>query len=215
MRTRPAFLIILLGILGIGSTGFMLRSSPLQKEKLEVLREGDIVFQNTGGEQGRAVALATGSPWTHVGILYKTDGQWIVHEAVGPVKHTPLNDWTAQGEDGHWTAKRWVQAEKRLDATALASLKKAGEQFNGLPYDLQFGWSDERIYCSELVWKIYKEGLGVELCAPKPMRENALDIETVRRVMQQRYGSAPPLDELMISPGALYDCPELRTVLER
>jgi hypothetical protein len=107
-----------------------------------------------------------------------------------------------------------VEAETRLDAPALAKLKKAGERFNGLPYDLQFGWSDERIYCSELVWKIYKEALGVALCAPKPMRDNALDSETVRRVMQQRYGSAPPLDELMISPGALYDCPLLATVWE-
>ena len=182
---------------------------------LNALREGDILFQHTGGEQGRAVELATGSPWTHVGILFKRDGQWMVYEAVGPVLHTPLQEWTAHGDNGHWTAKRWKQAGTQLDAAALARLKKAGERFKGLPYDLQFGWSDDRIYCSELVWKMYKEGLGVELCAPKPMRENNLGSETVQRVMKERYGTAPPLDELMMAPGALFDCPELKTVLTK
>jgi hypothetical protein len=182
---------------------------------LNALREGDLVFQHTGGEQGRAVQLATGSPWTHVGILFKRDGQWIVYEAVGPVQNTLLSEWTAHGDDGHWSAKRWTGSEEALNADGLARLKKAGARFNGLPYDLQFGWSDERIYCSELVWKMYKEGLGVELCAPRPMRENNLGSGTVQRVMKDRYGVAPPLDELMISPGALFDCPLLRTVLER
>ncbi len=182
---------------------------------LKALCEGDLVFQHTGGEQGRAVQLATGSPWTHVGILFKREGEWMVYEAVGPVQNTPLTAWTAHGDDGHWTAKRWTEADQKLDAEALDRLKKAGARFNGLPYDLQFGWSDQRIYCSELVWKMYKEGLGVELCAPKPMRENNLGSETVQRVMKERYGAAPPLDELMVSPGALFDCPQLRTVIER
>ena len=54
---------------------------------------------------------------------------------------------------------------------------------------------------------MYKEGLGVELCAPKPMRENNLGSGTVQRVMKDRCGAAPPLDELMIAPGALFDRP--------
>ncbi len=215
MRKRSLVVVTLFatGALALGISTFVGGGKLGDQVGREALREGDIVFQHTGGEQGRAVELATGSPWTHVGILFKEHGQWMVHEAVGPVRKIALSEWVEHGEEGHWTAKRWIHSEKQLAPSAIGRLKEAGARFNGLPYDLQFGWSDDRIYCSELVWKIYKNGLGVELCAPKPMRENALGSETVRRVMQQRYGSAPPLDELMISPGALFDCAELRTVL--
>ncbi|HRH69697.1 MAG TPA: YiiX family permuted papain-like enzyme [Flavobacteriales bacterium] len=217
MKKRSLLVVNMLafGAAAWGINTLVAGGSGLEQSDLKLLQEGDIVFQHTGGEQGRAVQLATGSPWTHVGILFKRDGQWTVYEAVGPVQSTPLDEWTTHGEAGHWTVKRLVDADQVLDAEGLARLRKAGARYNGLPYDLQFRWSEERIYCSELVWKMYKNGLGVELCAPKPMRENNLGSETVQRVMNARYGAAPPLDELMIAPGALFDCPHLKTVLER
>ncbi len=187
----------------------------LPTERTRQLRDGDIVFQQTGGEQGRAVELATGSPWTHVGVLFKEEGRWMVYEAVGPVRTIPLDEWAAHGNDGLWVAKRWVYAEAQPDGTLRDALRKAGARFKGLPYDLEFRWGDERIYCSELVWKTYAEGLGVQLCQPKPMRDHALGSPTVQEVMRQRYGAAPPLNETMIAPGALFDCPLLRTVAER
>ncbi|MBL7950903.1 MAG: peptidoglycan peptidase [Flavobacteriales bacterium] len=215
----PKRSLLLLNLLVLAGTAFGLWSlshdgSSLSKTQNDALREGDIVFQQTGGEQGRAVQLATGSPWTHVGILFKESGRWMVYEAVGPVLSTPLDEWTAHGEDGHWVAKRWVGAEKMDAAQLRAQLHKAGARFRGLPYDLQFGWNDERIYCSELVWKMYAEGPGVELCKPKPMRDHALGSPVVQEVMRKRYGSNPPLDELMIAPGALFECTDLRTVAE-
>jgi hypothetical protein len=182
---------------------------------LDLLREGDIVFQRTGGEQGRAVRLATGSPWTHVGVLFKQNGKWMVYEAVGPVQFAPLAEWIERGTDDQWTAKRWKAKDRTLTADELGRLKKAGTRFRGLPYDLQFMWSDDHIYCSELVWKMYKEGPGIELCAPRPMREHDLGTPAVQEIMRARYGSTPPLDEPMISPGALFDCPLLSTVVAR
>jgi len=181
----------------------------------DLLREGDILFQQTGGEQGRAVRLATGSPWTHVGVLFKLNGHWMVYEAVGPVQYEPLKDWIERGTDHHWTAKRWGTKDRTLTKEELAQLRTAGARFKGLPYDLQFNWSDERIYCSELVWKMYKEGPGIELCLPRPMREHDLGSAAVQQLMRSRYGRTPPLDELMIAPAALYDCPLLTTVVER
>lgn len=216
MRKRSLLLLNLLVLAGTAFGLWSLRHDgpTLSQPQLDALREGDIVFQHTGGEQGRAVQLATGSPWTHVGILFREGGQWMVYEAVGPVLSTPLDEWAAHGEEGHWVAKRWIGA-KNMDAIKLRSqLHKAGQRFQGLPYDLQFGWSDERIYCSELVWKMYAEGAGVELCKPKPMRDHALGSPTVQEVMRKRYGTAPPLDELMIAPGTLFDCAELRTVAQ-
>ena len=108
MRKRSLLVVNMLaiGALALGINTLVGGGNAPEQSDLKALREGDLLFQNTGGEQGRAVQLATGSPWTHVGILFKRDGQWMVYEAVGPVQNTPLDEWTSHGEDGHWTAKR-------------------------------------------------------------------------------------------------------------
>lgn len=186
----------------------------LPNDRIAMLHDGDIVFQQTGGEQGRAVQLATGSPWTHVGVLFKEEDHWMVYEAVGPVVNTPFEEWVSHGAEGAWVAKRWVDADEQPPNTLRSALMKAGARFHGLPYDLQFRWDDERIYCSELVWKMYAEGAGVRLCEPKPLREHALGSPIVQQAMKERYGTTPPLDEPMIAPGALFNCPLLRTVAE-
>lgn len=216
MRKRTLLFLNLVLIVGTLVAVGTLKPAPLQlaKDRTSVLRDGDIVFQQTGGEQGRAVQLATGSPWTHVGVLFKDTDRWMVYEAVGPVRSIPLEEWVTHGTDGRWVAKRWVDAGTEAPQALRSALKKAGARFNGLPYDREFRWSDERIYCSELVWKMYAEGAGVRLCEPKPMRDHALGSPVVQQVMRERYASTPPLDEPMIAPGALFDCPLLRTVAE-
>lgn len=74
-------------------------------------------------------------------------------------------------------------------------------------------WSDQQIYCSELVWKIYQRGAGVELCALRPLDDFDLSAPVVRQVMQQRYGDKVPLKEPMVSPGDLFDSPLLVEVM--
>ncbi|MGV3638399.1 MAG: YiiX/YebB-like N1pC/P60 family cysteine hydrolase [Flavobacteriales bacterium] len=206
-------LVLIVGTLVAVAT---LKPAPVQlaKDRTSELRDGDIVFQQTGGEQGRAVQLATGSPWTHVGVLFMETDRWMVYEAVGPVRSIPLEKWVTHGTDGRWVAKRWVDAGTEAPQALRSALKKAGARFNGLPYDLEFRWNDDRMYCSELVWKMYAEGVGVRLCEPKPMRDHALGSPAVQQVMRERYGSTPPLDEPMIAPGALFDCPLVRTVVD-
>ena len=42
-------------------------------------------------------------------------------------------------------------------------MKTIGRKYLGRDYDLRFEWSDDKIYCSELVWKIYKEAFNIAL----------------------------------------------------
>lgn len=177
------------------------------------LSDGDILFQDIGGGQSDAIALATQCHWTHVGIAFRDNGKWMVYEAVGPVKKTPLSEWIGQGH-GHYVVKRWNERAK-LDAATVAKLKAAATPYMGRAYDWQFLWSDEKIYCSELVWKMYEEGLGVRLCEPKALKDWHLNSDLVQRTMKERYGSALPLDEPMVAPATLFQCPSLVTVLER
>jgi hypothetical protein len=193
---------------GSGSTG---PGTPLDGPDAG-LREGDILFQTSRSRQSDAIALATGSPWTHVGLLFRAGDAWQVLEAVGPVRTIPLEQWIAQGQGGRYVVKRLASDRGTLDAGVLKAMRAVGKRYLGLPYDMHFRWDDERIYCSELVWKIYAEGAGVELCEARPLHAFALEHERVAATMRERYGTAPPLDEPVVAPSTLFDCPKLVTV---
>lgn len=132
---------------------------------------GDIVFHTSTSSQSLAIQLATKSPYSHMGIVYMRAGAPFVFEAVQPVKWTPLEAWVKRGKGGHFVAKRLRNAEAVLTPETLLRMKSVGERFVGKDYDLYFEWSDKRIYCSELVWKIFDHGAGIQL----GKRENITD----------------------------------------
>ena len=179
------------------------------------LRDGDLIFHTSLSAQSRAIQLATHSPWSHCGIVYKASGKWQVYEAVQPVKLTPLADWVARGQGGHFVTKRLRDAEAVLTPAALMRLKEAGKPMLGHNYDLYFGWSDDRIYCSELVWKVYERGLGQRLGQLQQLRNFDLSHPAVRAKLRERYGRHLPLSETVISPVSIFRSPELVTVLNR
>src|SRR5262245_6973752 len=78
------------------------------------VREGDLVFHRSRSSQSRAVALATGSEYTHMGVVLLSKGQPFVLEAVQPVKLTPLPAWIGRGEGGRVVIKRLENSEKVL-----------------------------------------------------------------------------------------------------
>ena len=179
------------------------------------LRDGDLIFHTSQSAQSRAIQLATHSTWSHCGIVYKAGANWQVFEAVQPVKLTPLADWVARGQGGHFVTKRLRDAATALTPAALARLKAAGQPMLGHSYDLYFGWSDDRIYCSELIWKVYERGLGRRLGQLQHLRDFDLSHPAVRAKLRERYGNRLPLDETVISPVSIFRSPELVTVLSR
>ena len=78
------------------------------------LHGGDLIFHTSQSAQSQAIQLATHSPYSHCGILYKNAGQWQVFEAVQPVKLTPLADWVARGQGGYFVVKRLRDADTAL-----------------------------------------------------------------------------------------------------
>ena len=147
--------------------------------------------------------------------MYKNAGQWQVFEAVQPVKLTPLADWMARGQGGHFVVKRLRDAATALTPGALAAMRAAGLPMLGRSYDLYFGWSDDRIYCSELIWKVYDRGLHRQLGALQHLRDFDLRSPAVQAKLCERYGRRLPLDEPVISPASVFNSPELVTVLQR
>ncbi len=178
----------------------------------EPLRDGDIIFQTSRSAQSAAIQRATHSPYSHVGMVFMRDGQPYVFEAIATVQYTPLAKWTARGAGGRYVVKRLKQP---LTPAQGAKLRSAAGEFAGKTYDLFFEWSDQRIYRSELVWKVYERALGVKIGELQKLREFDLTDPAVRAKMRERYGSQVPLDEPVISPGAQFDSPLLKTVETR
>lgn len=177
-------------------------------------RNGDIVFQTSRSSQSQAIQLATKSPHSHMGIVYIRDGQAFVFEAVQPVKLTPLAAWVERGERGHFVAKRLRDADSRLTGDTLKKMRAVGEQLAGKDYDLYFEWSDDRIYCSELVWKVFERGAGVELGDRQTISDFDLSHPAVQAKIKERFGDRIPRDEIVVSPVAIFNAAELATVYE-
>ena len=179
------------------------------------LRDGDLIFHTSTSAQSRAIQLATRSPYSHCGILYRQNGAWQVFEAVQPVQLTPLTRWLARGQGRHFVVKRLRDADTALTPAALAKLKAAGAPLLGKNYDLYFGWADDRIYCSELIWKVYERGLGRRLGQLQQLRDFDLSNPAVQAKLRERYGRNLPLAETVVSPVSIFNSPELVTVLNR
>ncbi len=179
------------------------------------LHEGDLIFHTSQSAQSRAIQLATHSPYSHCGLLYKSGGEWQVFEAVQPVKLTPLSRWVARGQGGHFVVKRLRDAATALTPAALARLRAAGQPLLGRDYDLAFSWSDRQIYCSELIWKVYDRGLHRQLGQLQQLRDFDLTSPAVRAKLRERYGDKLPLDEPVISPASVFSSAELVTVVSR
>lgn len=179
------------------------------------LRDGDIIFHTSRSSQSAAIQRATHSRYSHMGLILHRGGQPFVFEAVSTVKFTPLAQWIARGERGHYVVKRWRDADVRLDAAGVARLRGAATTLAGKPYDLTFEWSDQRIYCSELVWKAYERAFGVRLGETQRLGDFDLTDAAVKAKLRERYGTKLPLQETVISPQAMFDSALLTTVAER
>lgn len=176
------------------------------------LRDGDIIFHTSRSAQSAAIQRATHSPWSHMGVIVFRDGKPFVFEAIAAVRYTPLARWTARGDHGKYTIKRLKVAPTPAQT---AKLRAAAKRYAGKPYDLFFEWSDDRIYCSELVWKMYHDALGLEIGARQKLREFDLTDPAVKAKMRERYGNHVPLNEPVISPAAMFDSPLLETIVAR
>lgn len=176
------------------------------------IHDGDIIFQVSRSNQSKAIQQATKSKYSHCGIIYKEGNKYYVYEAIQTVTRTPLEKWILRGEDSHYVIKRLKNADKTLTPAKLSKLKQVGKQFYGKSYDLTFEWSDDKIYCSELIWKIYKRALNIEIGKLQKLSDFDLSSEAVKKKIKERYGNKIPKNEIVISPAAIFESDLLETI---
>ncbi|MGE3228759.1 MAG: YiiX/YebB-like N1pC/P60 family cysteine hydrolase [Hyphomicrobium sp.] len=181
MRLLFQALVGLLAIVGLGLT--LAPAGPLPP-----LKTGDIVFQKTTTSASDAIMLASGSQYTHVGLVeVDGNGKASVIEAVGPVRTIPLDKWIAKGNGQRVTVKRVKgltdeQAEEALDSA---------RRYLGLPYDHYFYEARDAIYCSELVHAAFKDGPGLTVGREEKVRDLNIDTGAAQKLIRQRWRSHP------------------------
>ncbi|MBO4805415.1 MAG: hypothetical protein J5554_05185 [Paludibacteraceae bacterium] len=148
-------------------------------------KEGDILFQVSKSHQSPLIQKATGSKWSHCGVVVEKNKKMYVLEASKVVKLTPLQEWIKRGKDGK-VKKMRVKREP---------VKIKYKKYLGKPYDLAFKFDNGKWYCSELIYDIYKTQLGIELCQPRKIREYHID--GMEDVLKKR-GMNP--DQMVVAP---------------
>ena len=184
-------------------------------QPLDSLMDGDILFQISTSGQGKAIQLATKSPYSHCGILFKENKEWMVYEGVQPVKKTLLSEWINRGDGHHYVSKRHKDAASILTSEVKEKMKEEAKKLVGKNYDLTFEWNDDRIYCSELVYKIYHRGAGISVGTLQKLQDFNLNSPIVRAKLNERYGKNIPLNETVISPGSIFADSNLVEILSK
>lgn len=163
-----------------------------QSQPIEVIvKEGDVIFQTSESRQSPLIQIGTRSKITHCGIIVMRNGEPYVLETLKTLVLTPLNKFIARGKDG----KYWL---KRSDKE---NIKIEYGKYLGKSYDLAFSFDNDIYYCSELVYDIYLNQLGIKLCEPKKVGDylilgtdqlSIIEKEMTRRgITKEQYAVAP------------------------
>lgn len=171
---------------------------------------GDVVLQSIqpGGRLLRTIRGVTESPWCHCGVVDRKDGEWVVCEAVGQgVVYTPLDEFLLRGDKIYFDVYR-LKDQFQQHAQKFAECCSA---YLGRPYDIQYELDDEKIYCSELVYKAYRDATGDTLGVVQEFGE--LNWEDYQDDIRHFHGSQElPLTRQVVTPASLELSPQLRRV---
>jgi hypothetical protein len=170
-------------------------------------QEGDIVFQSLPHSPlTDAIEGASASPFSHCGILHRMGTQWVVIEAIGPVKETPFAEWVVQARDRKYTAFRLKVAYR----TKIPAFIRAAQTYEGRPYDTHYDFDDAAIYCSELVYKAFRKATGEGLGRIQKLGD--LQWQPYAEVIKSIEGGKLPLDRRMITPRSLSEAQQLEKI---
>ena len=170
---------------------------------------GDIIFQSLPRNAVvDAIEGATGSPYSHCGIVMRNRTGLHVLEALGTVHETPLKLWVGRGRGQAFDVFRF----KPIYRDCIPEFIEAAQKYRGRPYDIRYRMDDEKIYCSELIYKAYRDVTESKL--GKLVKLGDLEWGAHEDTIIAIEGSLP-LERLMITPKDLAAAEQLELVFSR
>ena len=145
---------IILFILALPFSSMVVETMTAQTDPIKEVREGDVIFQTSQSQQSPLIQIATRSKISHCGIIVMKNGKPYVLETLKTLVVTPLDKFIARGEGG----KYWLKRSNKKN------IKIKYGSYLGKPYDLAFKFDNGKFYCSELIYDMFKNQLGIVLC---------------------------------------------------
>ena len=180
MKRIYLFVGIIIILLLLPFRSMLLERISAQSDSVKEVKEGDVIFQTSLSQQSPLLQIATQSKITHCGVIVIIDGKPYVLETLKTLVLTPLDKFIARGEDGRY----WIKRSNK------DNIKIKGSNYLGKPYDLAFKFDNDKFYCSELVYDIYKNQLGIELCKPKKVGDYLImgtgNLPKIKEAMKKR-----------------------------
>ena len=202
---KKAFVIIglILCVVGYPFRSMLVEVVTATKDPIEDVREGDVIFQTSLSQQSPLIKMGTRSTITHCGVVVMKDGKPYVLETQKTLVLTPLKKFIARGKD----SKYWHKRPK------LDNIKIKYSGYLGKPYDLAFKFDNGKFYCSELIYDVYLNQLGIELCKPKTIDDYLIlgshRIPKIKRAMKKR---GITMEQYAVAPVDVFNSKELRFV---
>ena len=203
MKKIFIILVLILCVVGYPFRSMLIEGVTATKGPIEDVREGDVIFQTSLSQQSPLIKMGTRSTITHCGVVVMKDGKPYVLETQKTLVLTPLKKFIARGKDGKYWHKR-----PKLD-----NIKIKYSGYLCKPYDLAFKFDNGKFYCSELIYDVYLNQLGVELCKPKTIDDYLIlgthRIPKIKRAMKKRGIS---LEQYAVAPVDVFNSKELKFV---
>lgn len=126
-----------------------------------LLKPGDLLFQDLDcGELCDAIESVTdgynGWKFSHVAMVVENSNDLMIEEAIGKDVHiTSFRDFLDRYKDDEGNPK--VVVGRLKDDKSLDRIIKNSSKYIGMPYDDIFKIGDEKYYCSDLIYNVYKD----------------------------------------------------------
>ena len=170
---------------------YLFKSTPTQthmpKELLLNLKSGDIIFRKESNQISDIFAKVNNSQYSHIGLINIEDKKITVIHIEDNADESDLKSNNID-EFLHFATKYSIYRsinkidEDKLRQTLL-SMKK-----QNLEFDLEFSGdeSDNRVYCTELIYKIYQKSCSVDI-QPKPRTYMNFKYIPLKSFMNEKY----------------------------
>jgi hypothetical protein len=171
---------------------------------------GDVLFQPLPllSDLVAAIEGITHSPYSHCGVVVQKNEEWYVIEAAALVTTTLLEEWIDRGRHNQYAAFRLKPEYKQKITRFIEAL----HVYVGRPYDMQYDFDDEAIYCSELIYKGFRDATGENL--GQLVRLGDLNWQPYKDIITRYGGDPPPLERIMITPKHLSEAEQLIKIFE-
>ena len=148
------------------------------------LRPGDILLQPLNCSLCSLIEAEENTIYSHIGVVLAVTPQVIIAEAMSSVRRQTLAEFQKKTEAGQRTLVMRFRNEKLSDDIEKSQgmfVKTFETFFEGAKYDHEFRWNNfdetgrEKIYCSELVSKLFQAFVGIDTPIKRMHFRNNLD----------------------------------------